>query len=167
MKKNIIIILIPFFFIVFALAVFLQKSTKENSSQIPIAKKEPEAVKEKPPTDKDTAKNYRESSEKYKYQIDVSYPAFINLAEKNILDSINSQIEKRINQEVDKYIAEARKNKIAAIFGYLTGNYTYSIENNDVLLVKMEMEKYLSGAAKSENYLLELRYNLKTGKQIN
>lgn len=111
-------------------------------------------------------KNYRESSEKYKYQIDVSYPAFQNIADKNTLDSINSQINNRIQQEVDKYIAEARRNKVAAIFGYLTGNYTNSIEGN-TLSVKMEMEKYLSGAAKAENYSFDLNYDLKTGKEIN
>jgi len=112
-----------------------------------------------------TAKNYRESSEKYKYQIDVSYPVFNGSADKKILDIINSQIEKSVNMEVDKYIAEARKNKIAAIFGYLTGNYTYSVGDGNILSVKMEMEKYLSGAANPHTYSIILNYDLVSGKQ--
>lgn len=166
MKTKIAIIIFAAIIIIAAVNIFKPKNTKEEASPNQKPEKNPIVIQNKVDNSNVTLKNYRESSEKYKYQIDVSYPAFQNIADKNILDSINTQIDRRIQQEVDKYIAEARRNKIAAIFGYLSGNYTNSVDGN-TLSVKMEMERYLSGGPKAETYSFEMNYDLKTGKQIN
>ena len=152
------------------LGTFLvQKSrkSKENITLSPTsASLENEAKSQEKNNIQATAKNYGEASEKYKYQIQVNYPLFDGMDNKEIQDSINSQIEKRANLEIDKYIAEARKNKIAPIFGYLIGNYKYSVISDRTLSVNMEMEKYLSGAPNSQNLNIVLSYNLESGEQI-
>ena len=118
------------------------------------------------PVVKAIQKNYGESSEKYKYQIQFVYPYFEGQIDKKILDSINAQIEKKTQVEVDKYIAEARKNMVAPIPGYLTGKYEYSIESDNILSIKIEMEKILSGAPNSQTIQVVWNYDLKSGKEI-
>ncbi|MFA6047320.1 MAG: hypothetical protein WCV59_02250 [Parcubacteria group bacterium] len=166
MKKYIYIILV--IIIVLAAVFFISRSKPSKETATPPATPVAENKAEKIVEDQSaaTAKNYQESSEKYKYQIAVVYPFFDSLADKKILDSINSQIDKSVQLEVDKYIAEARKNKIAPSFGYLTGNYTYSVSDGKVLSVKLEMEKLLSGGADPSNYSVTLNYDLENGRQI-
>lgn len=140
-----------------------------NNQKIP-AKSSPAIVENKKeeiePVVKATKKNYGESSEKYKYQIQFVYPYFDGQIDKKILDSINAQIEKKTQAEVDKYIVEARKNKIAPVPGYLTGKYEYSIESDNILSIKIEMEKILSGAPNSQTIQVVWNYDLKSGKEI-
>lgn len=168
MKKNVYIILVAAV-ILLALGVifiFRPKPSKETATPPTPPVTENETGKIAKDQSAATAKNYQESSEKYKYQIAVVYPFFNSLADKKILDIINSQIDKSVQVEVDSYIAEARKNKIAPSFGYLTGNYTYSVSDGKILSVKLEMEKLLSGAAHPDNYQVILNYDLSSGKQI-
>lgn len=162
--KKIIIIAILALLAVSAFFIFQPKTPKETIMPAPVAEKKAEKVA--PDQSQAIAKNYRESSEKYKYQIDVSYPAFESLADKKILDAINIQIEKDVQKEVDRYIAEARKNKIAPTFGYLTGKYEYSVEGGKTLSVKLDLEKILSGSTSSQNISVILDYDLESGKKI-
>lgn len=170
MKKKVflsVFVLIP---ALTAYFVFFQKSIKKNVST------QPEQIQPESKTEdakSDTAdeitaisKNYSESSEKYKYQISINYPFFENLPDKKIADLINSQIETQVQKEVDKYIAEARRNKITPAFGYLTGNYEYFVSYENILSVKIEGEKYLSGATGISVFFIDLNYNLKSGEQI-
>lgn len=167
MKKKIIISLLALIMISVALIIFLPQTTKENipAPSVPV-QSETKTETIKPDENKATPKNYQESSEKYKYQISVNYPFFDGLAEKKIMDAINSQIEKDVQVEVDRYIAEARRNKISPTFGYLTGNYTYSVAPENVLSVKIELEKYLSGGEKTQSFTVTLNFDLANGKQI-
>lgn len=168
MKKKIIISLLALVLIFSALIIFFSRAKKVDAPAQPSAMVQPETKAEatKPDASNATSKNYQESSEKYKYQISVNYPFFDGLAEKKIMDAINSQIEKDVQVEVDRYIAEARRNKISPTFGYLTGNYTYSVTPENVLSIKIELEKYLSGGVSPQSFTFTLEYDLKSGKQI-
>jgi hypothetical protein len=167
MKKKIIISFLALILISALLIIFFSRTKKVNAPT-PSAPDQMETKTEtiKPDESKAVSKNYQESSEKYKYQISVNYPFFDGLAEKKIMDAINSQIEKDVQVEVDRYIAEARRNKIAPTFGYLTGNYTYSVTPENVLSIKIEMEKYLSGGEKPQSFIVTLNFDLASGKQI-
>ena len=162
--KKIIIIIILALLAVSAFFIFRPKTPKETAAPPPTTEKKSEKIV--PDQSQATAKNYRESSEKYKYQIDVSYPAFSSLAEKKILDAINSQIERDVQKEVDSYIAEARKNKIAPTFGYLTGKYEYSVEGGKTISVRLDLEKILSGSTSPQNISVILNYDLESGEKI-
>lgn len=167
MKKKIFLSLSALILISAALIFFFSRTNKAKAPA-PSVQPQPETKAEtaKPNETNATAKNYRESSEKYKYQIDVSYPFFEGLADQKITGSINSQIDKAVQAEVDKYIAEARRNKISPIFGYLTGKYTYSVTPENVLSIKIEIEKYLSGGANPQSFVVALDYDLGSGKQL-
>lgn len=166
MKKIILIIFLILFLVLAVLAIFfLRKSDKNISSEEPQAVAE-NKVENTGPSIKATPKNYGESSEKYKYQIQFVYPFFEGLDDKKIQDSINMQVEKKSQVEIDKYIAEARKNKIAPIFGYLTAKYDFSVESDNILSIKIEMEKYLSGASSPQSIQAIWNYDLKTGNEI-
>jgi hypothetical protein len=167
MKKKIIISLLAFILISVAFVIFFSRTKKANAPA-PSAPDKMETKTEtiKPDASNATSKNYQESSEKYKYQISVNYPFFDGLAEKKIMDAINSQIEKDVQVEVDRYIAEARRNKIAPTFGYLTGNYIYSVTPENALSIRIEMEKYLSGGASPQSFIVTLNFDLASGKQI-
>jgi hypothetical protein len=167
MKKKVIISLLALILISSAIIIFFSR-TKKVDAPAPSAPAQMETKTEaiKPDENKATSKNYQESSEKYKYQISVNYPFFDGLADKKIMDAINSQIEKDVQVEVDRYIAEARRNKIAPTFGYLTGNYTYSVTTEKILSIKIEMEKYLSGGEKPQSFVVTLDFDLGSGKQI-
>lgn len=168
-KKVIIFIFILVLIFVTFVFFFLRSDKKESSPLAPSYQLENKTGGIEPNNQsaniQATSKNYRESSEKYKYQIDVSYPFFDSLEDKKAMDAINMQLEKEIQKEIDKYIAEARKNKIAPAFGYLTGNYEYSATDDNTLSVKVSMEKYLSGAANPNNFFLTFNYDLGSGKQ--
>jgi hypothetical protein len=168
MKNKIIISFLALILISAAFIIFFSRTKKANAPEQPPAIVQPETKTEtiKPDASKATSKNYQESSEKYKYQISVNYPFFDGLAEKKIMDAINSQIEKDVQVEVDRYIAEVRRNKISPTFGYLTGNYTYSVTTEKILSVKIEMEKYLSGGEKSQSFIVALDFDLGSGKKI-
>jgi hypothetical protein len=167
MQKKIIISLSALILISAALILFFSRAN-EVSTPAPSTPAQMETKTEttKPDISNATSKNYQESSEKYKYQISVNYPSFDGLADKKIMDAINSQIEKDAQVEVDKYIAEARRNKISPTFGYLTGNYTYSVTPENVLSIKIELEKYLSGGEKSQSFTVILDFDLGSGKQV-
>jgi len=167
MKKKIIISLLALILISSAIILFFSRAN-EVSAPAPSAPVQSETKTEtiKPDASNATSKNYQESSEKYKYQISVNYPFFDGSADKKIMDAINSQIEKDVQMEVDRYIAEARRNKIAPTFGYLTGNYTYSVTPENVLSIKIEMEKYLSGGEKSQSFTVTFNFDLASGKRI-
>jgi len=169
MKKKLFLFLLILIFILVALAIFFPHATKENDSPSPVLVTTlPEKKIEETKSDniKATSKNYGEASEKYKYQIDFNYPFFDGQDNKKIMDTINSQVEKNVQVEVDKYIAEARKNKIAPIFGYLVGTYEYSVSSDKLLSVKIEMEKYLSGGARPQILHVTWNFDLESGKQI-
>jgi hypothetical protein len=167
MKKKIIISLLAPVLISMALIIFFSRAKKVDAPA-PSAPTQSETKKEtiKPDASNATSKNYQESSEKYKYQISVNYPFFDGLADNKIIDAINSQIEKDVQVEVDRYIAEARRNKIAPTFGYLTGNYTYSVTTENALSVKIDLEKYLSGGEKPQSFTVTLDFDLGSGKKI-
>jgi uncharacterized membrane protein len=162
--KKIIIIAILALLAVSAFFIFRPKNPEETAAPEPAAEIKPEKIV--PDQSQATAKNYRESSEKYKYQIDVSYPVFSTLADKKILDAINSQIEQDVQKEIDSYIAEARRNKIAPTFGYLTGKYEYSVEGGKTISVRLDLEKILSGSTSPQNISVTLNYDLESGKKI-
>lgn len=150
--------------------VFFPQSEKKDTLA-PAVSSQPEAKAENAaPTqaqnNKAASKNYSESSEKYKYQISINYPAFQDIADKKITDAINAQIETKVQAEIDKYIAEARRNKISPNFGYFTGNYEYSVTPENVLSVKIEGQKYLSGAASAQDFSFSISFDLASGKQI-
>jgi hypothetical protein len=167
MKKKIIISFLALILISATFIIFFSRTKKANAPA-PSATAQMETKTETTKSDASNAasKNYQESSEKYKYQISVNYPFFDGLAEKKIMDAINSQIEKDVQVEVDRYIAEARRNKIAPTFGYLTGNYTYSVTTENVLSIKIELEKYLSGGEKSQSFVVTFNFDLASGKKI-
>lgn len=167
MKKKIVIFFLALVLISVALIIFFSRTNRVNAPA-PSAPAQPETKAEaaKLNETKTTAKNYRESSEKYKYQIDISYPFFESLTDQKITDAINSQIDKGVQAEVDRYIAEARKNKIAPTFGYFTGDYEYSVSPEKILSVKIELEKYLSGGANPQGLTVTLDYDLESGKQL-
>lgn len=165
--KKIIIILI--FVLLLALAAFFAFSHWTNNKDVPTTSS-PAIVENKKedvePIVKAVQKNYGEGSEKYKYQIQFVYPYFEGQIDKKNLDSINMQIEKKVQVEVDKYIAEARRNKITPIPGYLTGKYEYSIEPDNILSIKIEMEKILSGQSNVQTIQAVWNFDLKSGKEI-
>jgi hypothetical protein len=167
MKKKILISISVLVLISATIIIFFSR-TKKADAPAPSTPAQMEAKTEtiKPDASNATSKNYQESSEKYKYQISVNYPFFDSLAEKKIMDAINSQIEKDVHTEVDRYIAEARRNKIAPAFGYFTGNYTYSVTPANVLSIKIELEKYLSGGEKPQSFVVTFDFDLGSGKQI-
>ena len=170
MKNKIFFLFFALVLIFVTLFVIFPKSAKKNVSTPSASNQEENKTKETKSDDANniqaTPKNYRESSEKYKYQISVNYPFFENLPDKKIRDLINSQTETKVQEEIDLYIAQARRNKITPAFGYLTGDYEYSIASENILSIKIEGEKYLSGATDSQNFSISIDYDLGNGKQI-